>query len=84
MVKAIQYIYTLRPRLACYVNDDSAVCAPIMYSLISTCRTADVEPIEWMTDVLRKLPIYKELKKDVREPYTNIMEKEQTRQLIIK
>lgn len=95
--KAIQYNYTLLPRLARYVNegsinidnnlienairplaigrknylfcgnDGSAVRAAIIYSLISSCKAVGVDPREWMTDILRKLPIYKESKMDIRE-----------------
>ena len=97
MGKAIQYIYTLLPRLARYVNDgrikidnnlienairplaigrknylfcgndDSAVRAAIIYSLIGTCKAVYVDPREWMTDVLKKLPEYKQEKKDIKE-----------------
>jgi hypothetical protein len=97
MGKAIQYNYTLLPRLARYVNegrinidnnlienairplaigrknylfcgnDDSAVRAAIIYSLISSCKAVGVEPREWMTDILRKLPVYKESKMDIKE-----------------
>ncbi len=48
-------------------NDDSAVCAAIIYSLISSCKAAGVDPREWMTDILRKLPVYKESKMDIKE-----------------
>ena len=48
-------------------NDDSAVRAAIIYSLIGTCTAAGVDPREWMTDVLRKLPVYKQEKRDVKE-----------------
>ena len=48
-------------------NDDSAVRAAIIYSLISSCKAAGVDPREWMTDILRKLPIYKESKMDIKE-----------------
>ncbi len=48
-------------------DDDSAVRAAIIYSLIGTCKAAGVDPREWMTDVLRKLPVYKQEKRDVKE-----------------
>jgi hypothetical protein len=48
-------------------NDDSAVRAAIIYSLISSCKAVGVEPREWMTDILRKLPVYKESKMDIKE-----------------
>lgn len=97
MGKAIQYIYTLLPRLARYVNDgrikidnnlienairplaigrknylfcgndDAAVRTAIIYSLIGTCKAAEVDPREWMTDILRKLPVYKEAKMDIKD-----------------
>ena len=48
-------------------NDDSAVRAAIVYSLISSCKAAEVDPRKWMTDILRKLPLYKESKMDIKE-----------------
>ena len=97
MGKAIQYSYTLLPRLARYVNDGrinidnnlvenairplaigrknylfcgndaSAVRAAIIYSLISSCKAAEVDPREWMTDVLLRLPLYKNNNQDLGE-----------------
>jgi len=43
------------------------VRATIIYSLISSCKAVNIDPREWMTDVLRKLPVYKESKKDICE-----------------
>lgn len=95
--KAIQYTYTLLPRLARYVNDgrinidnnlienairplaigrknylfcgndDAAVRAAIIYSLVASCKAVEVDPREWITDVLTKLPIYKGASKDFGE-----------------
>lgn len=95
--KAIQYTYTLLPRLARYVNDgrinidnnlienairplaigrknylfcgndDAAVRAAIIYSLIASCKALGVNPREWMTDVLTKLPLYRDTSKDLCE-----------------
>lgn len=49
-------------------NDDAAVRAAIVYSLIGSCKAAGVDPREWMTDVLRKLPLYhKETGNDLGE-----------------
>lgn len=48
-------------------NDDAAVRAAIIYSLISSCKAANVDPREWMTDVLIKLPVYKESKRNISE-----------------
>ena len=103
--KAIQYSYTLLPRLARYVNDgrinidnnlienairplaigrknylfcgndDAAIRAAIIYSLISSCKAVNVDPREWMIDVLRKLPIYKESKKNICELLPKYWEK---------
>jgi transposase len=39
-------------------NHDSAENAAIMYSLIETCKAQDVNPREWLTDVLTKIPVY--------------------------
>lgn len=47
-------------------NDKAAVHAAIIYSLIGTCKAVGVDPREWMTDILRKLPIYKESKMDIK------------------
>ena len=41
--------------------------AAIIYSLIGTCKAAGVDPREWMTDILRKLPIYRQEKRDMKE-----------------
>lgn len=48
-------------------NDASAFRAAIVYSLISTCKAAGVEPREWMEDVLRKLPYCHRDGKDISE-----------------
>ena len=39
-------------------NHDSAENAAIMYSLIETCKANDVDPREWLIDVLNRLPVY--------------------------
>ena len=39
-------------------NHDSAENAAIMYSLIETCKALDVDPREWMTDVLKRISRY--------------------------
>ena len=46
-------------------NDASAYRAAIVYSLISTCKAADVDPQTWMDDVLRKIAYYQ---RDQRDP----------------
>jgi len=98
---AIEYTYSLLPRLSRYVNDGrinidnnlienairplalgrknylfcgndaSAYRAAIVYSLISTCKAADVDPRTWMEDVLRKIPYYQRDQRDLAEllPY---------------
>lgn len=48
-------------------NDASAYRAAIVYSLIGTCKSAGVDPREWMEDVLRKIPYYERDKKDMTE-----------------
>ena len=39
-------------------NHDAAENAAIMYSLLGCCAEADVNPREWLTDVLKKIPYY--------------------------
>lgn len=97
MGDAIEYTYSLLPRLSRYVNDGrinidnnlienairplalgrknylfcgndaSAYRAAIVYSLISTCKAADVDPRTWMEDVLRKIPYYQRDQQDLAE-----------------
>lgn len=97
MGKAIEYTYTLLPRLSRYVNDGrieiddnrienairplalgrknylfcgndaSAYRAAIVYSLIATCKSAEVDPRIWMEDVLSKIPYYERDEKNMEE-----------------
>ena len=97
MGDAVEYTYSLLPRLSRYVNDGrinidnnlienairplalgrknylfcgndaSAYRAAIVYSLISTCKAADVDPRTWMEDVLRKIPYYQRDQRDLAE-----------------
>ncbi len=39
-------------------NHDAAENAAIIYSLLGCCKAADVNPREWLTDVLTKIPTY--------------------------
>lgn len=39
-------------------NHDAAENAAIMYSLLGSCKACDVNPREWLTDVLSKIPTY--------------------------
>jgi len=39
-------------------NHDAAENAAIMYSLLGCCKALDVNPREWLTDVLSKIPAY--------------------------
>lgn len=39
-------------------NHDAAENAAIMYSLLGCCKACDVNPREWLTDVLAKIPAY--------------------------
>ena len=48
-------------------NDASAYRAAIVYSLISTCKNAGIEPRIWMEDVLTKIPYYLRDGKDLSE-----------------
>jgi transposase len=49
-------------------NHDAAENAAIMYSLLGCCKTCDVNPREWLTDVLTKIPYYnKDYSRDLAE-----------------
>jgi hypothetical protein len=37
-------------------NNESAERTAIIYSLLGTCKLAGVNPTEWLTDVLNRLP----------------------------
>ena len=39
-------------------NHDAAENAAIMYSLLGSCAALDVNPREWLTDVLNRIPYY--------------------------
>ena len=39
-------------------NHDAAENAAIMYSLLGCCAAQDVNPREWLTDVLTRIPYY--------------------------
>ena len=39
-------------------NHDAAENAAIMYSLLGCCKANDVNPREWLTDVLTHVPAY--------------------------
>ena len=39
-------------------NHDAAENAAVMYSLLGCCATTDVNPREWLTDVLKRIPYY--------------------------
>ena len=39
-------------------NHDAAENAAIMYSLLGSCAALDVNPREWLTDVLTRIPYY--------------------------
>jgi transposase len=39
-------------------NHDAAENAAVMYSLLGCCKAADVNPREWLTDVLTRIPVY--------------------------
>lgn len=39
-------------------NHDAAENAAIMYSLLGCCKASDVNPQEWLTDVLTRIPEY--------------------------
>ncbi len=39
-------------------NHDAAENAAVIYSLLGCCKAADVNPREWLNDVLTKIPVY--------------------------
>ncbi len=39
-------------------NHDAAENAAIMYSLLGSCKACNVNPREWLTDVLSRIPVY--------------------------
>ncbi|MBI9063578.1 MAG: transposase [Marinilabiliaceae bacterium] len=39
-------------------NHDAAENAAVIYSLLGCCKGADVNPREWLIDVLTKIPVY--------------------------
>jgi hypothetical protein len=39
-------------------NHDAAENAAIMYSLLGCCKTSDIDPREWLTDILTRIPEY--------------------------
>jgi len=39
-------------------NHDAAENAAVIYSLLGCCKAAGVNPREWLTDVLTKIPVY--------------------------
>jgi hypothetical protein len=39
-------------------NHDAAENAAIMYSLLGCCKACDVNPREWLTDILSRIPAY--------------------------
>lgn len=78
MGKAIEYTYALLPRLSRYVNDgrieiddnriENAISPfPLVYSLIASCKSAEVDPRIWLEDVLSKIPYNERDKKDMTE-----------------
>mgnify|MGYP003012558568 CR=1 FL=1 len=48
-------------------NDASAYRAAIVYSLISTCKNAGIEPRAWMQDALKQIPYYLRDGRDLTE-----------------
>ncbi|MCF0168489.1 MAG: IS66 family transposase [Bacteroidales bacterium] len=48
-------------------NDAAADRAAIVYSLIACCKAAEVDPREWMEDVLRQIPYYQRDGRDLEE-----------------
>ena len=52
-------------------NDDSAMRAAIIYSLIGSCKAAGVDAGDWLVDVLDKLPHYQQQGLDVADLLSN-------------
>ena len=40
-------------------NDEAARRTAIIYSLLGSCKLAGVNPTEWLTDVLNRIPDHK-------------------------
>jgi transposase len=40
-------------------SHDAAQRAAMMYSFFATCKVNDIEPFEWLTDVLNRIPDHK-------------------------
>jgi hypothetical protein len=61
--QAITYTYNIYPRLVRYVidgryridNNEAAKRTAIIYSLLGTCKINNVNPAEWLTDVLIRI-----------------------------
>ena len=48
-------------------NDAAADRAAIVYSLIASCKAVEIDPREWMEDVLCQLPYYQRDGRDLEE-----------------
>jgi len=55
---AIRPLSIGRKNFMFYGNHDAAENAAIMYSLFGCCKASDVNPREWLTDVLTRIPEY--------------------------
>ena len=52
-------------------NHDAAIRASIVFSLIGTCKALDINPREWMQDVLEHISEYDNGQKDIAELLPN-------------
>ena len=48
-------------------NNDAAIRAAVVYSLIGSCKAAGISPTEWLTDVLSKIYSYRNGKGNLEE-----------------
>ena len=48
-------------------NRDAAENAAFMYSLLGCCKASDVNPREWLTDVLARIPEYNDYTLDLAD-----------------
>ena len=58
-------------------NNEAAIKAAIMYSLIGTCKASGINPVAWFDDILNKMPEYLQNNKDITELLPNNWQKTQ-------
>ena len=58
-------------------NNEAAIKAAIMYSLIGTCKASNINPVIWFNDILNKMLEYIQNNKDITELLPNNWQKTQ-------